>query len=173
MTTREQLALELRSVLAEETPPNVGDRRIAAMVEVVLLVVEEHIWSKSGTFTPTPGDEDGGEFVPHTWRKRADDLQQERDRAQAFARVLHDLNRCEHGRHEGDACSSGCAGGISLGNPVMRLADEFLGQPGMPPGSEGVPTQPPLRTVGYDISGNPIVVPDTANLNDPDAWRTR
>ena len=30
-------------------------------------------------------------------------------------RILTDLDRCEHGRHEGDACF-GCPGGVSVGN---------------------------------------------------------
>ena len=34
------------------------------------------------------------------------------------ARVVDDIDRCEHGRHHGDGCA-GCAG-PSLGNPLLR-----------------------------------------------------
>jgi hypothetical protein len=162
---RDQLALQLRGVLAEETPPNVGDRRIQAMVEVVLLVVDDLVWSRTGTYTPDPDGGDDGTFVPDTWRKRSDDLQVQLTRAQAFAAVLHDLDRCEHGRHEGDNCY-GCEG-PSRGNPVLELCDAML--------EAKSHTHPlPTRTIGFDISGNPIVVPEAfKTMTDPDAWRTR
>jgi hypothetical protein len=161
--TRDELRGALLVALEPATPPNVGDLRRVMMVDAVVEVVADLIWSKSGTFTPAPDGEEGGEFVPSTWRKRADDLQQERDRLARMAAILTDLNRCEHGRHEGDNCYS-CQG-TSPGNPVVRLADTYLRNPGFP--------DPPLRTIGFDLSGNPIVVPDISNLNDPDAWRTR
>lgn len=86
-------------------------------------------------------------------------------RARALEGVLLHLDRCEHGRHEGDECS-GCEG-PSAGNPVMRLADRELDSPW-----ERRATLP-LRTIGFDTHGNPIVVPDAEHLTDADAWRTR
>lgn len=62
--------------------------------------------------------------------------------------VLVDLDRCEHGRHQGDVCS-GC-GGPSRGNPHMPTGD----------------------VVGYDISGKPIVMPDREHKHDASAWRS-
>lgn len=38
----------------------------------------------------------------------------------AGARLYSDVDRCEHGRHYGDVCGSGCAGGVSLGHPATR-----------------------------------------------------
>lgn len=38
----------------------------------------------------------------------------------AGAALYHDVDRCEHGRHFGDVCGSGCVGGESLGNPLAR-----------------------------------------------------
>lgn len=75
-------------------------------------------------------------------------------RAQALVAVLADLDRCEHGRHQTDHCS-GCAqssrsNGPSLGNPIARMHGGQL---------------------GYDIGGNPIVVPERARMHEPRAWR--
>ena len=72
-------------------------------------------------------------------------------------RVLTDLNRCPHGRHEGDTCAGwrgpdqydgGCEGGYSLGNPHMR----------------------PGQVIGYGLYGDLIVMPDRKDINDPAAW---
>jgi hypothetical protein len=38
----------------------------------------------------------------------------------AGARLIADGDRCEHGRHYGDVCGSGCVGGESLGHPATR-----------------------------------------------------
>ncbi|MDT7847235.1 hypothetical protein [Streptomyces justiciae] len=61
--------------------------------------------------------------------------------------VLADLDRCQHGRHEGDPCGS--CGGVSTGNPC--LADG--------------------RVLGYGPYGNPIVLPGRDHKTDPAAWR--
>lgn len=67
-----------------------------------------------------------------------------------LAAILTDLNRCEHGRHEGDICSgvSGC-NGPSHGNPIAARNG---------------------RQIGYNISGRPLCIPDRWKLNDPEAW---
>lgn len=64
------------------------------------------------------------------------DPRKAQDRATRLAGMLQDLDRCEHGRHEGDNCN-GCDGGVSTGNPV--------------PESD--------RIIGFDISGRAIWVP--------------
>ncbi|MEV6124405.1 hypothetical protein AB0M23_28510 [Streptomyces sp. NPDC052077] len=58
--------------------------------------------------------------------------------------VLADLDRCEHGRHEGDPGSS--CGGPSRGNPH---------------------TGP-----GHGRYGHPVVLPPRHRKHDPAAWRT-
>jgi hypothetical protein len=69
-----------------------------------------------------------------------------------LAAVLADLDRCPHGRHEGDACSDGdSCNGTSAGNPSM----------------------PTGVVIGYDRYGDPIVMPSRENKHDPRAWRTR
>ena len=65
-----------------------------------------------------------------------------------LASILQDLDRCEHGRHHGDACV-GCNGGASRGNPLFDPGD----------------------TIGYGIHGRPIVLPPREKKRDPDAWR--
>ena len=49
--------------------------------------------------------------------------------------LLADLDRCEHGRHDGDPCF-GCPDGVSPGNPHMR----------------------PGQVIGYGLDGIEIVV---------------
>ncbi|MEU6376773.1 hypothetical protein [Streptomyces sp. NPDC046909] len=61
--------------------------------------------------------------------------------------VLADLDRCQHGRHEGDPCGS--CGGLSAGNPYVG----------------------PGRVIGHNVYGNPIVLPTRNSKTDPAAWR--
>ncbi|MFJ2399818.1 hypothetical protein ACIOUE_00840 [Streptomyces xanthochromogenes] len=64
-----------------------------------------------------------------------------------WAALVADLDRCEHGRHEGDDCGS-CEG-RSHGNPHLR----------------------PGAVIGYGLRGNRIVMPDRDHKHDPAAWR--
>ncbi|MEV6547956.1 hypothetical protein AB0M57_04510 [Streptomyces sp. NPDC051597] len=67
-----------------------------------------------------------------------------------WAALAADLDRCEHGRHEGDPCGpSGPCNGTSTGNPHLR----------------------PGTVIGYGRSGDPIVMPDRDDKHDPAAWR--
>lgn len=89
----------------------------------------------------------GEKLTPLEWlrweRKR-------RKQAERLAAILSDLDRCAHGRHEGDVCSgpSGC-NGPSRGNPIAVTFG---------------------RQIGYNISGKAIVVPPRMDLSDPKAW---
>lgn len=65
----------------------------------------------------------------------------------ALIEILRDLDRCEHGRHQGDDCGS--CGPWSHGNPHIT------------PGS----------VIGYGLRGGTIVMPDRDHKNDPAAWR--
>jgi hypothetical protein len=66
-----------------------------------------------------------------------------------WAALVADLDRCQHGRHQGDDCAD--CGGRSIGNARF--------EPGQP--------------IGYDRHGRDIVVPNRADKHDPAAWRTR
>lgn len=68
------------------------------------------------------------------------------DGAWALA-ILVDLDRCEHGRHDGDVCAD--CGGQSHGNPHI------------PPGS----------VIGYGLRGDQILMPTRDEKHDPNAWR--
>lgn len=74
-----------------------------------------------------------------------------RDRPEAvyarLARLLMDLHRCEHGRHEGDSCFS-CEDGTSNGNLLL----------------------PPGTVIGHTLYGHVIVVPPWEDHNDPEKW---
>lgn len=66
-----------------------------------------------------------------------------------WAALAADLDRCEHGRHQGDPCGS--CGTNSHGNPHMVVGD----------------------IVGYGMYGHHIVMPDRERKDDPAAWRAR
>ncbi|MFI0406616.1 hypothetical protein [Actinomadura sp. 3N508] len=79
-------------------------------------------------------------------------------RARSFADMWTDLDRCPHGRHEGDTCTGwtgpgvyqgGCEGGVSLGNPHIQTGSH----------------------VGFDYTAQPYVMPERARRHDPEAWR--
>lgn len=78
---------------------------------------------------------EGDEYRPLTWQEA---YERERDRGYALGdlvTLLLDLDRCEHGRHEGDHCSA-CKG-PSHGNPRVN----------------------PDRIIGYTLDAKPIRVP--------------
>ncbi|WP_328632044.1 hypothetical protein [Streptomyces sp. NBC_00356] len=66
-----------------------------------------------------------------------------------WAALVADLDRCMHGRHEGDDCGS--CGGRSRGNQILR----------------------PNQVIGYGLRGDRIVMPDRERKHDPAAWRDR
>lgn len=76
---------------------------------------------------------------------------------QAFARLWSDLDRCPHGRHEGDTCGGwrgpgqydgGCEGGQSLGNPAIQTG----------------------QLVGYTMGSMPIRMPSRLERHVPSKW---
>ncbi|MFF4791887.1 hypothetical protein ACFY2M_19460 [Streptomyces sp. NPDC001276] len=67
-----------------------------------------------------------------------------------WAALLADLDRCDHGRHEGDECGGSC-GFRSQGNPHLR----------------------PGTVIGYGLRGDQIVMPDREHKHDPAAWRAQ
>jgi hypothetical protein len=84
-------------------------------------------------------------------------LQGELDEARAeiqnlgrFRRMVSDLDRNEHGRHEGDA-DVGDPTGVSQGNPRLHTGD----------------------VLGYDIGGRPYVMPERGKRHDAQAWGAR
>lgn len=66
--------------------------------------------------------------------------------------ILADLDRCQHGRHQGDVCgpADDCTG-VSAGNPHLR----------------------PGAVIGYSLRRAPIVMPDRDHKHDPAAWRAQ
>lgn len=67
-----------------------------------------------------------------------------------LGRLLMELDRCPHGRHQDDQCY-GCPDGISAGNPHMRAGE----------------------IIGYNHSGGVIVMPGRDEKHDPEAWKQR
>lgn len=98
-----------------------------------------------------------------TWKEATEHYRTGEARQMAFAQILHDLDRCEHGRHEDDDCS-GC-GGPSHGNPILprEVPDD------RPPQVFMVP-RPLHRQIGYALSGTPIVMPEGRHKYEPEAW---
>ena len=69
------------------------------------------------------------------------------NRVRALA-ILLDLDRCQHGRHEGESCF-GCSGQVSVGNEH----------------------NPPGHILGYTVHGRTIAVPmDKAGRHDLQNW---
>ncbi|MGW6531424.1 hypothetical protein [Streptomyces venezuelae] len=69
---------------------------------------------------------------------------------QDLVKILTDLDRCQHGRHQGDPCGPADAcDGTSAGNPHLR----------------------PGAVIGYGLRGDQIVMPDRDHKHDPAAWR--
>ncbi|MEU4154793.1 hypothetical protein [Streptomyces antimycoticus] len=66
-----------------------------------------------------------------------------------WAALAADLDRCQHGRHQGDDC--GDCGGRSRGNHHLR----------------------PGTVIGYGLRGDHIVMPDRDHKHDPAAWRAQ
>lgn len=67
-----------------------------------------------------------------------------------WAALAADLDRCQHGRHQGDPCGpDGECQGTSAGNPHLR----------------------PGQTIGYGLRGDRIVMPDRDHKHNPAAWR--
>lgn len=64
-----------------------------------------------------------------------------------WAKLIGELDRCEHGRHEGDACGTTC-GHESKGNPHMR----------------------PGAVIGYSLRRGQIVMPHREDKYTPAAW---
>lgn len=71
------------------------------------------------------------------------------DRDAAFALMAQDLDRCQHGRHEGDACVE-CPDGVSVGNFATG------------------------ETIGHSLHGTyAYVMPPRGQRHDPEAWKRR
>lgn len=79
--------------------------------------------------------------------QRSDAAIGEARRTEGLASVLSDLDRCMHGRHEGDTCAD--CGGPSKGNHHLPVG----------------------TVIGYDVHGKPIVTPGREDKHDPQAWR--
>lgn len=92
---------------------------------------------------------EGGVWRRLTWKEIALDAQEKVTALGRWQALCMDLDRCEHGRHEGDICD-GC-GGPSHGN--YDIDDE--------------------KAIGHDIGGNVIRVPPRGPKNDPADWIER
>lgn len=94
-----------------------------------------------------------------TTRERLGQCSVAQTAAQWWKTLLADLDRCPHGRHEGDVCSGwrgpgrfdgGCQGGVSLGNPWVEHHNGVL---------------------GVDLHRRVIRVPQRADKGDLAAWK--
>jgi hypothetical protein len=83
---------------------------------------------------------------PQTWQQMYEREHAERLRLDAYRSLLSDLDRCEHGRHEGDVCS-GCHGD-SHGNPHLEHG----------------------QVLGYSLGAKPYIVPEGRGFYDIDKW---
>ncbi len=80
-----------------------------------------------------------------TWKALSDRQQAEIATLSKWARIASDLDRCEHGRHEGDVCSS-CRG-PSVGNRLIGHGP-----------------------IGHTMNGEHIFSPARSVRHEPDEW---
>lgn len=85
--------------------------------------------------------------VDHALRRTEQPRVPAQDPDGPWAALVADLDRCDHGRHQGDDC--GDCGVVSSGNPHLRRG----------------------AVIGYDRHGDHIVMPDRDEKHDPAAWR--
>lgn len=81
------------------------------------------------------GNIDGEDLAGELFRligERTAELHRQLSELRGFQTLFHDLDRCPHHRHAGDACAGwrgpgmydgGCRGGVSLGNDRLRAND--------------------------------------------------
>ena len=81
-----------------------------------------------------------------TWKALAQQREVEIAKLSKWQTICVDLDRCEHGRHEGDVCSS--CDGPSKGNLLIGHAP-----------------------IGHTMDGEHIYSPPRSTRYDPDAWR--
>lgn len=100
-----------------------------------------------------------------TWREAYEHERETNQRLGRFASLLSDLDRCEHGRHEGDVCSS-CRG-PSKGNPFLRVINDASGR------APFAQLHAEPRQIGFTLYGGPIIVPECEAMHDADAWEAK
>lgn len=98
-------------------------------------------------FVDDSGSSINGERL--SWQQLYEHEKKRRLQADKWGVLVSDLDRCTHGRHEGNDCSS--CGGPSVGNLLL------------PTGTE----------VGRNLSGRPYVVPARRDRHHPEAWEAR
>lgn len=117
----------------------------------------------------------GDPLEPLTWEQLAMRYRDEALDAQRFKNLLSDLDRCQHGRHEGDVCGgiTGC-NGPSQGNPLLPqrgLLTETLHRTNN--AGTSVPYTVARRQIGYTMDRRAIVVPERGapgKHNDASTW---
>jgi hypothetical protein len=82
-----------------------------------------------------------------TWKELYEESRKEISRLRKFQIMVMDLDRNEHGRHQGDI-DTGDHTGVSRGNPNLMAG----------------------QVLGYSLGGGVYVVPERDKRHDPDAW---
>ncbi|MEV6854708.1 hypothetical protein AB0M89_12975 [Streptomyces microflavus] len=147
--------------MAQPTDPSITDlRRELAKAHDALMAAESHLarhaemnaalhCSERVMYSPLHAKVDTAiHGIKHALARTEDTTDQDDDSDWAY--LVWDLDRCQHGRHQGDACGpDDDCNGTSAGNPHLR----------------------PGAVIGYDMRRNPIVMPDRDHKHDPTAWR--
>jgi hypothetical protein len=144
----EQLRAKIAAVLEDQRLN--GQQQLDALLSAVQpLVMSGHalIDPERGTSTLT-------------WRQLRDRERGELSELRAWGLLVNNLDRCEHGRHEGDVCS-GC-NGPSKGNPVYDHTgdvDDTLTNGEWRLLARYNDEAWPDRLIGFGMDGVPICVP--------------
>lgn len=135
-------------------------RQVDEALDDVMAAIEPYVMSNVSMGVA------GEPLVRQTWRQMYDREQAERRKLSEYATIVADLDRCEHGRHEGDDCSS--CDGPSKGNPLWEWDDDErelrivrrFGTSHPPVGIILNATEYPERLIGFGLDASPICVPE-------------
>ncbi len=112
---------------------------------------DERVYAPSSEWRPDPELPEGGAWHRKEWRELAGEWAEQVRELQGWRTLVTDLDRNEHGRHEGDA-DVGDPTGVSQGNPLL----------------------PTGTVLGHSLGGSwQYVMPPRGERHKLTAWRRR
>lgn len=155
----EQLRAAVDKAL-EVTDQLVTQAAVDEAITAVLAAVEPYVMSNISAGV-------GGQpLMRQTWQQLYEAEHERRVRGDEWATIVADLDRCEHGRHEGDVCggASGC-NGPSKGNPKLTGAQDRVTFDDAVYGAARH-LRFPARCIGFGIDASPICVPSRERMRE-------
>lgn len=111
--------------------------------------LDPQVYSPESVWVPDDDRPEGGYWQPQTWQQIAAERAGRIAELERWRTMVADLDRNEHGRHEGDA-DVGDPTGVSQGNPLL----------------------PAGTVLGYSLGGSwQYVMPERGQRHRIEAWR--